>query len=45
MKKAKKEKKQVDKMRIATRVIAAIMAILMVVGIGASFLYYFLKMI
>lgn len=43
MKKA--NKKKVDKMRLATQIIASLMAILMLIGIGASFLYYFLKMI
>ena len=40
----KANKKKVDKMQLATRIIALIMALLMVIGIGASFLYYFLKM-
>lgn len=43
--KKKTNKKKVDKMRLATQIIASLMAILMVIGIGASFLYYFLKMI
>lgn len=41
----KANKKKIDKMRLATQIIAGLMAILMVIGIGASFLYYFLKMI
>ncbi len=41
----KANKKKIDKMRLATQIIASLMAILMVIGIGASFLYYFLKMI
>lgn len=41
----KASKKRVDKMRLATQIIAALMAILMVIGIGASFMYYILKMI
>ena len=40
----KANKKKVDKMQLATRIIALIMALLMILGIGASFLYYFLKM-
>ena len=45
-KKIKKEsKRKVDKMRLATQIIAGLMAILMILGIGASFLYYFLKMV
>ncbi len=44
--KAKKEnKKKIDKMRLATRIIAGLMAFLMILGIAASFLYYFLRMI
>ena len=39
----KANKKKVDKMQLATRIIALIMALLMILGIGASFLYYFLK--
>lgn len=38
-------KKKIDKMRLATQIIASLMAILMLIGIGASFLYYFFKMI
>ncbi len=45
MEKIKKEKRKVDKMRIITKVIAGLMAILMILGIGASFMYYILKMI
>ena len=41
----KANKKKVDKMQLATRIIALIMALLMVIGIGASFLYYFLKIV
>lgn len=41
----KANKKRVDKMRLATQIIAGLMAGLMIIGIGASFLYYFLKMI
>lgn len=41
----KASKKKIDKMRLATKIIAALMAFLMILGIGASFLYYFLKMI
>lgn len=44
MERNKTEKKKVDKMRIATRIIAGLMAILMIIGIGASFMYYILKM-
>lgn len=44
MERNKTEKKKVDKMRIATRIIAGLMAILMILGIGASFMYYILKM-
>lgn len=45
-KKIKKEsKRKIDKMRLATQIIAGLMAILMILGIGASFLYYFLKMV
>lgn len=45
MERAKIEKKKVDKMRIVTRIIAGLMAILMILGICASFMYYILKMI
>ena len=41
----KANKKTVDKMQLATRIIALIMALLMILGIGASFLYYFLKIV
>lgn len=41
----KVEKKKVDTMRLATQIIAGLMAILMILGIGASFMYYVLKMI
>lgn len=41
----KANKKKVDKMQLATRIIALIMALLMILGIGASFLYYFLKIV
>lgn len=45
-KKSKKQnKKKIDKMRLATQIIAGIMAFLMILGIAASFLYYFLRMI
>ena len=38
------EKKKIDKMRIATKIIAGIMALLMILGIGASFIYYMIRM-
>ena len=41
----KESKKKVDKMRLATQIISGLMAILMILGIGASFMYYILKMI
>ncbi len=41
----KKNKKKIDKMRIATKIIASIMAMLMILGIAGSFLYYFLRLI
>ena len=41
----KANKKKVDKMQLASRIIALIMALLMILGIGASFLYYFLKIV
>ena len=41
----KANKKKVDKMQLVTRIIALIMAFLMILGIGASFLYYFLKIV
>ena len=41
----KANKKKIDKMRLATQIIAGLMAALMVIGIGASFFYYFLRMI
>ena len=44
-KRKKANKKKIDKMKLATQIIAALMAILMILGIAASFLYYFLKMI
>ena len=44
-KERKANKKKVDKMQLATRIIALIMALLMILGIGASFLYYFLKIV
>ena len=45
-KKMKKEnKKKVDKMRLATQIIAGLMVIFMILGIAASCIYYFLRMI
>lgn len=41
----KESKKKIDKMKIVTRIIALSMVIFMVLGIGASVLYYVLKMI
>ena len=43
MKKA--NKKKVDKMRLATQIIAGLMAVFMIVGIAATCIYYFLRMI
>ena len=49
MKKEKKtkneNKKKIDQMGIATKIIAALMAILMIGGIAASFIYYLLRMV
>ena len=38
-------KKKIDKMGIATKIIAALMAILMIGGMAASFVYYLLRMV
>ena len=38
------EKKKFDKSRLFTRIIAAIMAILMILGISFTFIYYLIKM-
>ena len=40
-----KEKKRIDKTKIITRIIAATMAILMVLGICFTFIYYLIRMI
>ena len=37
-------KKKIDKMRIATKIIASIMAFLMIGGLAASFVYYLIRM-
>lgn len=41
----KQNKKKIDKMRLATQIIAGMMAFLMVLGIAGSFLYYFIRMV
>ena len=38
-------KKKIDKMQIATRIIAGLMAFLMIGGLAASFVYYLLRTI
>ena len=38
------EKKKIDKSRLVTKIIASIMAILMVLGICFSFIYYIIRM-
>ena len=43
MKEKKTEKKKIDKGRIATRIIAGIMAILMILGICFTFIYYLIR--
>lgn len=40
----KMEKKKIDKSRLFTRIIAAIMAGLMVLGICFTFIYYLIRM-
>ena len=40
----KKNRKKIDKMQVATKIIAALMAVFMVVGIGATFIYYIIRM-
>lgn len=45
MKKNKIEKKKIDKTKIITRIIAGIMAVLMVLGICFTFIYYVIRMI
>ena len=40
----KMAKKKIDKGKIATRIIAAVMAILMVLGIGFTLIYYLIRM-
>ena len=37
-------RKKIDKMQLATKIIAATMAIFMVVGIGATVIYYIIRM-
>lgn len=44
-KKQAENKKKIDKMQLATRIIAAIMAFLMIGGLAASFVYYLLRTI
>lgn len=44
MKETKIEKKKIDKNKIATKIIAATMAFLMVLGICFSFIYYLIRM-
>ena len=39
-----KEKKKIDKTKIITRIIAATMAVLMVLGICFRFIYYLIRM-
>lgn len=39
-----KEKKKIDKTKIITRIIAAAMAVLMVLGICFTFIYYVIRM-
>lgn len=40
----KMEKKKIDKSRLATKIIAAVMAGLMVLGICFTFIYYLIRM-
>ena len=40
----KMAKKRIDKGKIATKIIAAMMAILMVLGIGFTLIYYLIRM-
>ena len=44
MKEKKIGKKKIDKSRIITRIIAGIMAVLMILGICFTFIYYIIKM-
>ena len=44
-KKIKQEKKKMDKMRLATRIIAGMMVALMLFGICGTFIYYIIRMI
>lgn len=37
-------KKKIDKMTVATKIIAALMAIMMILAVGASFMYYLIRM-
>lgn len=39
-----KNKKKIDKMGVATKIIAALMAFFMIGGVIASFVYYLLRM-
>ena len=40
----KMAKKRIDKGKLATRIIAAVMAILMILGIGFTLIYYLIRM-
>lgn len=40
----KATRRKLDKMQIATKIIAGIMAILMILGMAASFIYYLIRM-
>ena len=42
--KEKKEKKKIDKSKIITRILAAIMAGLMILGMCFTLIYYLIKM-
>lgn len=44
-KEEKNNKKKTDKMRIATKIIAGILVLLMLLSIAGSFIYYLLKII
>lgn len=45
MKEVQTQKKRIDKGKIATRIIAGMMAFLMILGICFTFIYYFIRMI
>lgn len=41
----KESKKKIDKTRLATQIIAGLMAFFMIVGFAASLIYYVLRMV